>query len=129
MFYYIEVKAQENKMKKSDQKRFKARGDQAAKARPLQGKLEHSPRELRVRLGLTQSEFWAPAGVSQSGGSRYESGRKLPASINTLLYLVHIEGIDLSKLSGDAVKVGNHLKRSDPATFSSLLMAARALED
>jgi len=116
-------------MKKSDQKRFKARGDQAAKARPLQGKLEHSPRELRVRLGLTQSEFWAPAGVSQSGGSRYESGRKLPASINTLLYLVHIEGIDLSKLSGDAVRVGNHLKNTDPTTFHALLTAAKAIED
>jgi transcriptional regulator with XRE-family HTH domain len=116
-------------MTKSDQKRFKARGDQAAKAKPLQGKLQHSPRELRVRLGLTQSEFWAPAGVSQSGGSRYESGRKLPASINTLLYLVHIEGIDLSRLSGDAVKVGNHLKTSDPALFQNLLITAKTLED
>lgn len=116
-------------MSKTDQKRFKARGDKGAKAKPLQGKLQHSPRELRIRLGLTQSEFWSPAGVSQSGGSRYESGRKLPASINTLLYLVHIEGIDLSKLSGDAVKVGNHLKKSDPISFNTLLMAAKKLED
>ena len=34
-----------------------------------------NPREIRHRLGLNQQEFWGRIGVTQSGGSRYESGR------------------------------------------------------
>jgi len=35
-------------------------------------------RELRRTLNLNQSEFWAPFQTTQSGGSRYESGREIP---------------------------------------------------
>jgi predicted transcriptional regulator len=34
-----------------------------------------SPREIRRKLGLNQLEFWSKVGVTQSSGSRYESGR------------------------------------------------------
>jgi transcriptional regulator with XRE-family HTH domain len=42
-------------------------------------------RELRRTLGLNQSEFWAHFQVTQSGGSRYESGREIPDSVQVLL--------------------------------------------
>ena len=41
----------------------------------------------RKATGLNQSDFWKRFGVTQSGGSRYESGRKMPRGIPTLLRL------------------------------------------
>ena len=35
-------------------------------------------RKLRRKLDLNQSEFWNRLGVTQSNGSRYESGRPVP---------------------------------------------------
>lgn len=43
----------------------------------------------RVKLGLNQSEFWNPIGVTQSGGSRYESGRTIPKTVTSLLGLCY----------------------------------------
>lgn len=48
-----------------------------------------SVRELRKKLGLNQSDFWKPLGVTQSGGSRYESGRNIPKPIQLLLEVVY----------------------------------------
>lgn len=48
----------------------------------------------RKRLGLNQSQFWAPLGVTQSGGSRYESSRTIPAPTRKLIWLVHVVGLD-----------------------------------
>ena len=42
-------------------------------------------RALRQQLSLNQSEFWAPFQTTQSGGSRYESGREIPAPVQVLL--------------------------------------------
>lgn len=44
---------------------------------------------LRVRLGMNQAQFWGRIGVTQSGGSRYESGRKIPAPTALLLNLTY----------------------------------------
>lgn len=44
----------------------------------------------RRALGLNQADFWSPLGVTQSGGSRYESGRNIPAPTRKLIYLVHV---------------------------------------
>ena len=44
---------------------------------------------LRQRLGLNQSDFWNQLGVTQSGGSRYESGRRIPEPVQLLLEIVH----------------------------------------
>jgi len=57
-----------------------------------------NPREIRRRLGLNQEEFWTRIGVTQSGGSRYESGRAMPKPVRQLLRLVHVERIDLSRV-------------------------------
>lgn len=47
-----------------------------------------SPGLARRRAGLNQSAFWNRFGVTQSGGSRYESGREIggPAQILMMLY-------------------------------------------
>ena len=42
-------------------------------------------RALRRTLNLNQSEFWAPFQITQSGGSRYESGREIPGPVQVLL--------------------------------------------
>lgn len=43
--------------------------------------------EFRRKNRLNQSEFWTPIGVTQSGGSRYESGRNIPAPVMALVVL------------------------------------------
>jgi transcriptional regulator with XRE-family HTH domain len=40
-----------------------------------------NPREIRRRLGMNQEQFWTQIGVTQSGGSRYESGRDMPRPV------------------------------------------------
>lgn len=44
---------------------------------------------LRKKLKMNQSEFWRPLGVTQSGGSRYESGRKIPRPVQRLLAIAY----------------------------------------
>lgn len=41
----------------------------------------------RKKLGVNQQTFWSSLGVTQSGGSRYESGRNLPKPVAVLLTL------------------------------------------
>lgn len=42
-------------------------------------------RDLLRQLGLNQGEFWAYFQTTQSGGSRYESGREIPKPVQMLL--------------------------------------------
>lgn len=42
-------------------------------------------KERRKALGLVQADFWGPFGVTQSGGSRYESDREIPEPVQILL--------------------------------------------
>lgn len=50
------------------------------------------PRSHRKGTGVSQGEFWPSFGVTQSGGSRYESGRAMPMPLKILLVL-HAQGI------------------------------------
>lgn len=43
--------------------------------------------ELRKSYGENQETFWRRFGVTQSGGSRYESGRNIPTPIAMLVAL------------------------------------------
>lgn len=43
--------------------------------------------ERRRKLGLKQSQFWGRVGITQSGGSRYESGRNVPKAVQALLQI------------------------------------------
>ncbi|OGA50411.1 MAG: transcriptional regulator [Betaproteobacteria bacterium RIFCSPLOWO2_12_FULL_62_58] len=79
-----------------------------------------NPREIRRRLRMNQQEFWSSIGVTQSGGSRYESGRSMPKPVRELLRLVHIEGVDLAKAKGEYLKVVSYLKQANPRLYRSL---------
>lgn len=84
-----------------------------------------SPRDIRRKLGLNQQDFWTQIGVTQSGGSRYESGRRMPKPVKELLRLVHVEGLDLSKLKREDVDIIEYLKDSQPDLYKSLKKAAK----
>ncbi len=46
--------------------------------------------KLRVKLKLRQDEFWPRVGVTQSAGSRYETGsRRLPLPLRMLIELAY----------------------------------------
>lgn len=83
-------------------------------------------REIRRKLGLNQSQFWSKIGVTQSGGSRYESGRNMPRPVQTLLRLVHVEQVDISKIKKDDIEVVEYLKATNPEQYKELKKAARA---
>ena len=83
-----------------------------------------NPREIRRRLRMNQQEFWSRIGVTQSGGSRYESGRTMPKPVRELLRLVHIEGIALDRARGEDFEVVSYLKKSNPKLYTSLRRAA-----
>jgi predicted transcriptional regulator len=83
-------------------------------------------REIRRKLGLNQSQFWSKIGVTQSGGSRYESGRNIPRPVQALLRLVHVEQIDINKIKHDDVEVAEYLKTHNPELFKTLKKEARA---
>jgi transcriptional regulator with XRE-family HTH domain len=84
-----------------------------------------NPREIRRRLGLNQEEFWTRIGVTQSGGSRYESGRSMPKPVRQLLRLVHVERVDLSRVKKEDFDVIEHLKSNHPDLYQDLRKAAR----
>ena len=83
-----------------------------------------NPREIRRRLRMNQHEFWSRVGVTQSGGSRYESGRSMPKPVRELLRLVHIEGVELARVKGNDFEVASHLKTTNPRLYNRLRKAA-----
>ncbi|MEF8712501.1 MAG: transcriptional regulator [Accumulibacter sp.] len=83
------------------------------------------PREIRRRLGLNQQQFWSKIGVTQSGGSRYESGRNMPKPVRELLRLVHVEQIDIQRLKREDIEVLEYVKAEDPELFKTLKKAAK----
>ena len=83
-----------------------------------------NPREIRRKLRLNQQEFWSRIGVTQSGGSRYESGRGMPKPVRELLRLVHIEGLKLDEVKGGDLGVVCYLKHANPRLYRSLRKAA-----
>ncbi len=44
--------------------------------------------ETRKKSGMNQNAFWTRFGVTQSGGSRYESGRDIPTPTSMLIWLL-----------------------------------------
>ena len=84
------------------------------------------PREIRRRLGLNQQQFWSKIGVTQSGGSRYESGRNMPKPVRELLRLVHVEQIDIKSIKREDWDVIEYLKTQEPDLYKSLKKSARS---
>lgn len=58
---------------------------------------------VRRKENVNQKDFWKRYGVTQSGGSRYESGRNIPKPLAILLYL-HRTGKITDKDLADATK-------------------------
>lgn len=82
-------------------------------------------RQIRLRAGLNQQQFWGKIGVTQSGGSRYESGRKMPRPVQTLVRVVHVDKIDLSAINHTDAQVLAYLKKQDRQLYSKLATFAR----
>lgn len=66
---------------------------------------------LRLQAGENQKTFWSSIGLTQSGGSRYESGQRIPKPVRMLIFLRYVAGLklDLSSLEGAAqiVRIAN----------------------
>ena len=75
-------------------------------------------RDIRKKLGLNQQEFWSCLGVTQSGGSRYESGRTMPKPVRELLRLVHIEKLDLTQIKADDIAIAHLLQEKNPELYA-----------
>jgi transcriptional regulator with XRE-family HTH domain len=88
-----------------------------------------NPRDIRRKLGLNQEQFWTKIGVTQSGGSRYESGREMPKPVRELLRLVHIEQIDLSQVKKEDFEIMAYLKLHHADLYRSLRRAVKAKEE
>ncbi len=68
-------------------------------------------RVMRAKLKMNQQQFWSKIGVTQSGGSRYESGRDIPEPTAKLIDLAYGNTplATLAKLRGvtvDQLKAG-----------------------
>lgn len=85
-----------------------------------------NPREIRRRLGMNQEQFWTQIGVTQSGGSRYESGRDMPRPVKELLRLVHVEQLDLSQVKRVDFEIIGYLKESHPDLYRTLRRAVKS---
>ena len=83
-------------------------------------------REIRKKLGLNQQQFWSKIGVTQSGGSRYESGRNMPKTVRELLRLVHVEQIDVTKIRREDWEVVEYLRTNENERFKELKKLAKA---
>lgn len=83
-------------------------------------------RDIRRKLGMNQQQFWSQLGVTQSGGSRYESGRNMPRPVQQLLRLVHVEQIDIQKIKREDYEVVEYLRAAKPGLFKDLKKEAKA---
>lgn len=66
-----------------------AAADKPKKQPALRFKSGEDVLAARKKLMLNQAAFWGPIGVTQSGGSRYESGRNIPKPVQLLLHLAY----------------------------------------
>ena len=80
---------------------------------------------LRQNCGMSQDAFWTKIGVSQSGGSRYENGRRIPAPVAQLIDLVHVRGIDTAKLKREDMVILQFTEDNHPDLYETLLKSVR----
>jgi len=89
-----------------------------AKSKRLQG-----PLVLRKGLKLNQQGFWSELGVTQSGGSCYERGRKIPQPVATLLELVRVKKLKLKKIEAGGMGIISYLKTYESDVYATLTKA------
>ncbi|HTD91644.1 MAG TPA: hypothetical protein VK663_13335 [Burkholderiales bacterium] len=78
------------------------------------------PRDIRKKLGINQMDFWSKIGVTQSGGSRYESGRAMPKPVRELLRLVYVKNVPLAQADGTDLRIAERLRQQRPALYQQL---------
>lgn len=79
----------------------------------------HVAKQLRIAADLTQKEFWASLGLTQSGGSRYENENSIPKPIRILIFAVYVAGIRIdaeTQPGADQLKRLAMLQASEHAT-------------
>ena len=79
-----------------------------------------NPRDIRKKLGINQMDFWSKLGVTQSGGSRYESGRSMPKPVRELLRLVYVKNVPLAAANGADLRIAELLRETKPALYEQL---------
>jgi transcriptional regulator with XRE-family HTH domain len=77
-------------------------------------------RDIRRKLGMNQSEFWGKLGITQSGGSRYESGRDMPWAVGQLLRLMYVERVDLHRIKRGDLEVLDVLKSKHAKLYNEI---------
>ncbi len=85
-----------------------------------------NPRDIRKKLGLNQMEFWSEIGVTQSGGSRYESGRSMSKPVRELLRLVYVEHVPLASANGADLRIAALLREQKPDLYEQLRTQANS---
>ena len=80
---------------------------------------------LREFSGLNQTDFWSAVGVTQSGGSRYETGREMPKPVRELLRLVYIEKLDLKRVRREDVELVEYLRAEEQDLYQKLKQKAK----
>lgn len=81
--------------------------------------------KLREFTRLNQTQFWGQVGITQSGGSRYEKGRRIPKSVQALLRLVYIEKLDLARVRREDVELVEYLRSEQRELYEKLRREAR----
>ena len=85
-----------------------------------------NPRDIRKKLGLNQMDFWSEIGVTQSGGSRYESGRLMSKPVRELLRLVYVEHVPLASANGADLRIAALLREQKPDLYEQLRTQANS---
>ena len=80
---------------------------------------------LRKGCGMSQGMFWTKIGVTQSGGSRFENGRRMPLPVALLVDLVHVRGIDAAKLKREEMAILQFMEENHPDLYAALLKGVR----
>jgi transcriptional regulator with XRE-family HTH domain len=101
-------------------------GSQLLGAKPMKADDNIDLREIRRKLGLNQSEFWSKLGITQSGGSRYESGRDMPWAVNQLLRLMYIERVDLHRIKRGDLEVLDALRAKHAKLYNDIKKSLKA---
>lgn len=63
-------------------------------------------RKIRLSTGRNQQQFWSAVGITQSGGSRYESGRTPPKPVQMLLTIAYAPEKQAAKLATEMRAAG-----------------------
>lgn len=83
----------------------------------------HPPTDLfrlRRKTRMSQFDFWKQVGVTQSTGSRYESGSPVPEPVLMLIDLVYVQKLPLKKLNATDHTIGAMLREQYSQLYDEL---------